>query len=206
MSPAGLTTTAIDRSLKLIRGPLDLIIGQLPGRENGPGAAARIAVDRIDASARGMLASVLGDDRLTEDARRRAAAADERERAVELRREGEIRQEKAEARLEDRREQAAGRRERAGSRASSRRQQAERTRQSTTKRAKQAQSERTKASRQAQEHTEEAIDSAEAASRLPAVDEQAEALREREAALAQADEARRLGDAAAQVKQERQSD
>jgi uncharacterized protein YjbJ (UPF0337 family) len=41
------------------------------------------------------------------------------------------------------------------------------------------------------------------AGRLPAVEEQAEAPREREGALARADEARRLGDVATQVKQER---
>lgn len=206
MSPARTTTTAVDRSLKLIRIPLDLAVGLLPGAQTGPGAAARLAVERLDASARGVLAAVLHDDRLTEDARRRAAAADERERAVRLRREGEARQQQAEERLDDRREQASERRERAGSRASSRRQQAERTREATTRRAKQAQGERTAANRHSEERTEEAIDATESARRLPGVEEQAEALGEREAALARADEARRLGDAATRVKQQRQED
>lgn len=152
-----------------------------------------------------MLPAVLHDDRLTEDSRRRAAAADERQRAVELRREGEARQQ-AEDRLDDRREQASERRERAGSRASSRSQQAERTRQSTTRRAKQVQGERAAASRRSEERNEEAIDVTESARRLPGVEEQAKALRGREAALAPADEARRLGDAATRVKQKRQED
>jgi hypothetical protein len=206
VSPARLTATAVDRSLKLIRFPLDLAIGHLPGPDTGPGAAARLAVERLDASARGVLAAVLHDDRLTEGARRRAAAADERQRAVDLRRKGEARQQQAEERLDDRREQASERRERAGSRASSRRQQAERTRQSTTRRAKQVQGERAAASRRSEERNEEAIDITESARRLPGVEEQAEALREREAALARADEARRLGDAATRVKQTRQED
>jgi hypothetical protein len=46
----------------------------------------------------------------------------------------------------------------------------------------------------------------ESARRLPGVEEQAKALRGREAALAPADEARRLGDAATRVKQKRQED
>ncbi|HEY4997470.1 MAG TPA: hypothetical protein VII03_05695, partial [Solirubrobacteraceae bacterium] len=107
MSLARLTATAVDRSLKLVRVPVDLVIGRLPGPDTGPGATARLAVQRLDASARGMIAAVLHDDLLTEDARRRAAAADERQRAVDLRREGEVRQEQAEDRLDDRREQAS---------------------------------------------------------------------------------------------------
>jgi hypothetical protein len=206
VSPARMTATAVDRSLKLVRVPVDLVISRLPGPDTGPAAAARLTVERLDASARGMLAAVLHDDLLTEDARRRTAAADERQRAVNLRREGEARQEQAEDRLDDRREQASERRERAGSRASSRRQQAERTRQSTTRRAKQEQDERTAASRRSEERNEEAIDATESARRLPGVEEQAEALRDREAALARADEARRLGDAATRVKQQRQED
>jgi colicin import membrane protein len=137
---------------------------------------------------------------------RLTAAADEHERAVDLRREGEARQEMAQERLEERREQASERRERAGRRASSRRQKAERTRQSMTRCAKQVENERAAAGRRSEERNEQAIDAEESARQLPAVEEQADALREREAALARADEARWLGDAGTRLKAERQRD
>jgi hypothetical protein len=203
MNPAGITSSAIDGSLKLIRRPLDLAVGQLPGSRRGPGAAARITVDRLDATVRGVLAAGLRDDRLKVDARRRSTAADERERALRLRREGAVHEAQAETRLEDRHEQASERRERASAGAASRRQRAERQRQSTTVIAKQTERDRTAASRRLEKHAEEAIDAQESAERLPAVEQQAEALQEQERALALADEARRAGDAAARVKQER---
>jgi hypothetical protein len=85
MTARDVRTIAVDSYLKLLRRPADLIVGLLPGKRSGAGAAARIVVDRADATARAGLSATLGVD-LNVDAQRRQAAADERERAVNLRR------------------------------------------------------------------------------------------------------------------------
>jgi hypothetical protein len=197
------TTSALDTYLRLLRRPVDVAVGLIPGRRAGPGAVARLTVDRFDASLRSVLGAALGDQELSEQARRRQAATDERERAVKLRQEANAAQDRSEVQLEARHEQATERREQARSRAATRRRQADRTAQSRTRRARQTEGERLQASRDQEGRTAERIEADADRERLPAVEEQAQALAEREAALEQADEARRIGEAAARVKSER---
>ena len=59
MSARTVTATTVDRSLKLLRRPADLVIALLPGDRLGPGPAARVLVDRIDSTVRSSLAAVL---------------------------------------------------------------------------------------------------------------------------------------------------
>jgi hypothetical protein len=197
------TTSTLDGYLRLIRRPVDGAVGLLPGRRTGPGAAARVTVDRVDATIRSLLGATLRDEALSEDADRRQQAAVERQRALKLRQDAEAVQARTEDRLQARHEQSSERREQARGTAASRRRQAERTEQSRTQRARQAESERLQASRAQEQGAEEQIERQESQARLPGVEEQAHALAEHEVALQQADEARRIGSAAARVKRER---
>lgn len=86
MSPDRFATSTLDAYLRLVRRPVDLAVALLPGHRSGPAAAARITVDRADATIRALLGAVLGDAELTADARMRQYAADERQRALVLRR------------------------------------------------------------------------------------------------------------------------
>jgi hypothetical protein len=197
------TTSTLDGYLKLIRKPVDLAIGLLPRQRTGPAAAARVTVDRVDAGVRTLLGAALGDDALTEGARRQRDAADERQRAVELRRQAQEAEERTEQKLTERHEHASERREQARTRAASRRRQASRTETTRTRRAREVESERVDASRKQEERVDERIEAREAEARLPVLQEQAEGLAERQAALTQADEAERLGQSAARVKRQR---
>lgn len=68
-SPSRFTTAAIDAYLRVLRRPIDLAVGLLPGERTGPGAAARSTVDRFDATVRSLLGAALGDPELGEPAR-----------------------------------------------------------------------------------------------------------------------------------------
>ena len=75
---------AIDRWLQLARLPFDAVAHLLPS-DHGSRNAAMLVIDRADASVRAAVGGLLHDDDLRADAFRRRAAADERERAIELR-------------------------------------------------------------------------------------------------------------------------
>ncbi len=206
MNVRAIPRTAVTSYLRLVRVPIDTAIRLLPGNGSGPSTRAKLAVDRADATVRTVVATVLGDPVLTEDAQRRQAAADERARAMHLREKAEATGEKADTRLETRRDQAEERRREAARRAEARRKEAARQRERTVRRAAKAEEQRVQASRAAAEKTEEAIDEQAPKARLESLKTEEEALREREEALTAEDEARRLGDAAARVKEERKSE
>jgi hypothetical protein len=203
MTPRSVTTGAIDAYLKIVRRPIDMVIRFLPGQKTGAGATARVVADRVDAAARSGLASTIGADGLTIDARQRQAAAGERERALNLRREAEQREAQAETRVETSHEQAAQRRERAQAKAGAKRRTAAEKEQARTRQAAEAERKRTQASRKQEAKSEQRIESEAAREQLPAVEAQADALNERELASARRQEAERLGEAAARVKEER---
>ena len=75
--------------VKLLMLPADAVVRLAGGANGGTGGAvtARLALDRVEAALRGAAGTVFGDQVMLEDARRRAEAADERERALRLRRE-----------------------------------------------------------------------------------------------------------------------
>lgn len=87
MSIRSIPRSAIGGAVKLTRMPLDVVVSLLPGDGNGggPGPAAGIAVDRIEATLLDAAGMALGDRELREDATRRRLSADERARALHLR-------------------------------------------------------------------------------------------------------------------------
>jgi transcription factor SPT20 len=199
------TTSLMDSYLQLLRRPLDMAVGLLPGRRTGPQAAARLTVDRVDAGVRMAIGAAIGDQDLAEQGRRRQEATGERERAMRLRQEAQEAEEASEARLKTRHEEADRRREQARARAASRRRQADAAEQEGKRSARQTETRRRTANRRQAQATEEQIKSRSDRERLPALQEQAAAVREREAALQEAAEAERIGEAAARVKAKRKS-
>ena len=71
---------AIGGSLTLIRLPVDSVV-----RLAGGGDSIELALDRAEATVRGLAGFALGDDVLIDDAARRRDAAAEREQALRLR-------------------------------------------------------------------------------------------------------------------------
>ena len=98
--------TAITGYLRLVRLPLDAVVGLLPHDGSGAGASAELALDRTDASIRTVAGTILGDQVLLDDARRRRVAAEERRRALRLRGEAERESQEADSRLAERQERA----------------------------------------------------------------------------------------------------
>jgi hypothetical protein len=174
MNTRALRTTTVDSYLKLLRLPVDLIVGRLPGQGSGTGAAARIAVDRADAMARAGLSSTLGVE-LTVDAHQRQEAADQRARAVNLRQKAEQQEAEAEARVEKSNRQATERRRQAESEAGERRRAASAKQQASARKAAETERRRTQASREQEAKAEEQIRAETAREKLPAVEAEAEA-------------------------------
>jgi hypothetical protein len=203
MSRRTLTAATVDRYLRIVRWPADLVTALLPGTETGPGPIARVLVERVDASVRGTLAALLGDDSLRADAAHRDAAANERERALDLRREANRRKEQTEAELRERHKDAGRARERASTKAAQRRRAASTSQQRRVANATRAQRERAKVSEAQRAVVEQRIEQQEAAAEQPAVHERANAVRDAELAVQERDEAQRLGEAAARLKEQR---
>ena len=109
MSIRAIPRTAIGGSIKAMRLPLDIAVSLLPGNGAGPRPTAGLALDRIEAHVRDLAGVALGDEVLREDAARRRVAADERERALRLRRaaQADAEQRKAAADLQRRTQESA---------------------------------------------------------------------------------------------------
>jgi colicin import membrane protein len=206
MNVRDIPTTAVDSYLKLVRLPLDSAISLLPGNGTGAKPAAKLALDRADATVRAMVAGLLGDATLREDAERRRAAADERERALKLHAEAERTAEKADARLEERQRQASRQRRQAKQRADGKRSDAAGQRERQVRRAAEVRNDRLENSRKTAARTERAVEDRAARDRLQALDAMVEALREREKEVAVRDAAAGLRDAAGRAKADRKSD
>ncbi len=197
MSIRAIPRGAVDGAVKLARLPLDVAIALLPGNGDGPGPAAKITVDRWDATLREIAGYALRDDVLREEATRRRVAADERARALRLRNAAQARSDAADDTLADRVEQAEERRAAGEQRAERERAEAERRRAAKSRAAAQAETKRKAANRRARAKVEEVIEEQADEARLEQLETEAKALEEREAALVAKDEARRLRDAAA---------
>lgn len=205
MNARAIPRAAIGGYLRLVRLPFDAAIGLLPGNGAGAAPSARLALDRADASVRAIAATVLNDSVLREDARRRRAAAEERDLALRLRSKAQQKVESADSRLEERRDQTDRVREQAEQRAHARREEAEREREKKVHRAAGAERDRLAASRRAAARAEQAVTERAPKARLDAVKTKADALREKEKALTARDEARRLREAAGRAKAERKN-
>jgi hypothetical protein len=198
-------TTAVDNYLRLVRLPLDTAIGLLPGNGGHAAPTARLAIDRADATIRAILGTVLGDSALLEGAQQRRDAAEERERALRLRREAERTTEHADSRFKQRTEQVERQRELNKQRVKARSKAADRKRNENIRHAGEVERTRTAASRNVAARAEAAVDERAPKARLQTLDTKAAALREKEQALTARDEARRLREAAARTKAERKN-
>ena len=197
MNARAIPRSAVQTYLKLVRLPLDGAINLLPGNGTGARPAARLALDRLDATVRAALATMLSDPVLHEDAEQRREAAEHREHGLRLRAEGERRSEQADAQLGVGQQKATQQRERANQRLKVRRQEAARAKDQDKRRAAKGASQRLDASRRTAKRADEVLNHRAA---------RKEALRENEKELTARDEARRLGEAAGRAKAERKAD
>ena len=193
---------AIGTTLRLSRLPLDAAIAVLPsgGRAGQP---AKLRLDLADARVRSTVAALMGDHEMREDARRREAAARDRQRALDLRDKADATASQAEDRTERRRDQAEEMRKRADARAKTERKRTDQRAQQVKKEAAEREQKRTDAVEKAAAKREEQVENQADRERLAAVSAKAEALEERDQAFTASDEAQRLADAAARVKSER---
>jgi colicin import membrane protein len=196
--------TALDSYLKLLRVPTDLVLKALsPRNRNGETTPAELVVDRAEAAVRDAVGRVFNDAELQADARRRRAAADERQRALRLRAAAEHRSEQADETLGARQEAAEERREEAADRERTQKQRSEQRRAAESRQLAQAE-ERKRASVRAQANrAEKAIEDQARGDRLEQLDAEARTLDEEEEALTARSEAQRLRRAAAETKTQR---
>jgi len=191
---------AVDRSLRLARVPADLATNVLPNA-----AQAGLVIDRVDATVRAAVGQVLRDQELVEDAQRRRVAADERERAAQLRAEAELKEKRAETQRREGERAAEQQKREAAKRAQEREEKIEKERDAEVRQIEEAESSRKKAVGKATASVEESIETRAKRARLAELDEKAEALEEQEQALEAKDEANRLADAASRTKAARKS-
>ena len=195
--------TAVGGYIKLARLPIDAGL-KLAGR-GGNGNGAKLATDRAEATAREAAATVLADDELRQDAKKRHRATDERQRAAKLRARAQEKSQKADAELTERQEKAEQRRKQAAKRADQRKDTAQDTAKKRQQRAAETERKRKQASAKAAAQVEEQISDKERRARLEQLETKTAALSEREEALTAADEAQRLEKAAATAKAARKS-
>lgn len=203
MNARSIRRAAVDSSLRLVRLPLDVAIGRLPGNGTGARPSARLAVDRTDATLRWFAGIILSDPVLREDAELRRAALRQREHAQELRGEAQQKTEQADARLEERQDQVARQRRKAEKRANSQSQDADREREARTRAAEETERKRSAASDAATARADKAISERAPEARLETLDARTDALVKKDEALTADDEARRLSEAASHAKAER---
>jgi len=194
--------TAIDRSLKVARFPFDAVTHLLPS-DRGPRNAALLVIDRADATVRAAVGGFLHDDDLLEDATRRRVAADERRRAIALRREAEAKQHGADAQMMQELDAAAQLREQAEREAQQRMEQADDDRARRQQRTREAAAARKREVEQERVEQRAAEEKQAKRERLDVLDDQARALDQETTALTAEDEAQRLRNATSAAKAER---
>jgi hypothetical protein len=200
MSLRTISRSAIGGYFKLLRLPLDAAFALRPRNRQGDSSGATIALDRMEATLRGIAGRTLGDEELVRDAERRRLAANERERARRLRSEAEKRSEQAGERLSKKAEKADHQRHRASQRATERKKQAEQSRRAETRRIAEIEARRRRASKNAAARKEEAIEDRSKRARLQQLNGEADALAKQKAALTAKNESQRLRRAATKTK------
>jgi hypothetical protein len=190
---------AIDRWLRVARFPFDTVANLLPS-DRGPRNAAMLVIDRADATVRAAVGGLLHDDDLRADAFRRRAAADERERAIELRSEAQAKKRVADAQLAEELEGAERLRDQAEQEAEARAQRVEEERAERERQVRAVAARQEQAVEQERAERLAAQDKQAKRERLDVLDEQAAALDVEADALTATDEAQRLRAAAADAK------
>jgi hypothetical protein len=205
MDVLSIPRTAVDRSLRVLRLPVDTTISVLH-RQGERDSSVSLMVDRADAAVRGLAGRVLRDDRLQQDAKARGIAVDERLRALELRTEAELREQRADEEFDDELDTAEDRRAEAAQRADEERARIEAEQQAERRQIAEQTERRKAASRKAAADTEQGIEAIEQRARLEQLEQEAEVLDAKEHAVTTSSEAQRLQQAASQAKTKRKSD
>jgi len=190
----------LDAWLKMARLPIDTASRLLPNGDRGPRTTAMLFVDRVDASIRDTLGAVLRDDDLREDASRRRAAADERQRALELRLEAQRKSEEADNRLARQAEAVEERQVKAERDAEERKQKTERERKERERQAEEAAAQREKAVDKVAQAKLSAAEEKSKKQRLEVLETKTDALDTESDALTARGEAQRLRKAATSAK------
>jgi Protein of unknown function (DUF2934) len=151
MNVRAVPRTAVESYLRLVRLPLDGAISLLPGKGTGAKPAARLALDRADAAVRAVIATILGDPVIREDAQPRGTA--ERDHALPPR--DDARTADTDVRARD--EQVTQQRERAREDANGRRQAAAHKKEKEQRHAAKVERERLSASRRTAQDAEEVL-------------------------------------------------
>jgi colicin import membrane protein len=191
---------AVDGWLKLARLPVDTVARLLPNGDTGPRNAAMVAVDRFDATVRDTLGAVLRDDGLRADARRRRAAADQREQALKLRVQAAETSQAADARLRREQEAAEKARVQAEQAAERRLQDVSKDRAERERRVEDGARKQQQAVDRAHEQRLASADKRAKVERLEVLDDKEQALDTKADALTASDEAQRLRKAASTAK------
>jgi hypothetical protein len=190
---------AIDRWLRMARLPFDTVANFLP-ENRGPRNTATLVIDRADATVRAAVGGLLHDDELRDDALRRRAAADERERAIELRVVAEEKKRVSDEELAEELDGAARLREQAEAEAEERLQRTDEERAERARQVREAAAAQERVVEEARAERLAATEKKAKRERLDVLDEQADALDREADALTAADEAQRLRGAASAAK------
>jgi hypothetical protein len=205
MDVLSIPRTAVDRSLRVLRLPVDTTISVFR-RQSDRDSGVSLMVDRADAAVRGLAGRVLRDDRLQQDGKARSVAVDERVRALELRTEAELREQRADQEFEGDLQTADERRAEAAQRAADERARIEAEQQAERRQVAEQTERRKAATRKAAADTEQSIEAIEERARLEQLEQEAEVLDAKEHAVTTSSEAQRLQRAASQAKNKRKSD
>src|SRR5437763_11692225 len=108
-----ITRAGVGGTLRLGAWPLRRAASFLPGNGSGPHGAAELAIDQADAAVRDAVGSLLRDDDLRTDARRRRQAAVDRAQALAKRQQAEVERDEADERIAEGREEAERKRRQA---------------------------------------------------------------------------------------------
>lgn len=195
--------SALDLWLRAVRAPVDVASQVIPNGDTGPRNAVTLFIDRADAAVRDAAGKVLGDEELRDDARRRRKAADERERAIELRVDAERKKRRADAELAQRQREADARRAQAEREADQRETEIDKKRQSRKQQVRETVAKQERAIEQVRENKLQSADKEAKRERLRVLEEETKALDRETEALTANDEAERLRTAAAKAKQSR---
>jgi len=207
MSLQTISRNAVDSYLKLLRLPADAVARVLRPRNgrDGETTAMELALDRVEATLRDVAGSVLRDPQLREDARRRRVAANERERALELRSAAGRRSLEADDELATRAETAEQHRRDAARREQETKEQVRQQRAAESRQLAQVENRRLAAVEDDAKNAEEAIERRSRRARLEQLHTETESLDEEQEALTARREAQRLRRAASETKAARQS-
>jgi hypothetical protein len=207
MSVQTMSRTAVDRYLKLLRLPADAIAGVLRPRDSrvGETTAVELTLDRVEAAVREAVGRVLHDTQLQDDARRRRAAADERQRALTLRGEAERESRQADEQLMARQDAADQRRRAAAQREEEDKETAQKRHDQTRRRLAEGEQRGRSVVQAQKEQATDAIEDSARHSRLEQLSTEARALDEEEEALTARAEAQRLRRAASETKAKRKA-